>query len=154
MGSDAGLYDRLTSYENIQYHADLRGLDKSIFSRRIKKFCQMLQMQDYLHKKSGPFSFGMKQKTAIVRAFIHDPDIMLLDEPTTGLDITSALTMHQFIRQAQTQNKTIIFSSHRLDEIYRLGQRVIALQQGQVFFDGSVKDFKKEKIFHKIFIEQ
>ena len=98
-GGETGLYDRLTARENLEYFATLYGLGKHQTKVRIEDLAKMFGMRDYLDRKVGGFSKGMRQKVAIARTLIHNPDIILFDEPTTGLDITSSNVFRQLVHQ-------------------------------------------------------
>lgn len=146
LGADTGLYPRLTVYENIKYHADLFNVRKERFEDAMEYFSEIFGMKSYLDKRASQLSFGMSQKTAIARAFIHDPEVILLDEPTTGLDIASAVTMYDFIEKCKEKGKTIIFSSHRSAEISKLADRLIVLKNGRVEFNDSPSVIEKNDI--------
>lgn len=146
LGAETGLYPRLTVYENIKYHADLYRVSEEQFYHRMQCFSKIFKMKDYLNKRADELSFGMAQKTAIARAFIHDPGVILLDEPTTGLDIASAMTMYDFINESREKGKTVVFSSHRSEEILKLADRLIVLKSGRIVFSDSTKSLNRNNI--------
>lgn len=111
-GGETGLYDRLTTRENLEFFARLYNLSKHETKVRIDELTKMFGMRDYLDRKVDGFSKGMRQKVAIARTIIHNPDIILFDEPTTGLDITASNVFRQLVQELKQQGKTIIFSSH------------------------------------------
>ncbi|BCV94633.1 ABC transporter ATP-binding protein NatA [Bacillus subtilis] len=96
-------------------------------------------MRDYMNRRVGGFSKGMRQKVAIARALIHDPDIILFDEPTTGLDITSSNIFREFIQQLKREQKTILFSSHIMEEVQALCDSVIMIHSGEVIYRGALE---------------
>ena len=106
-GGETGLYDRLTARENLEYFATLYGLGKHQTKVRIEDLAKMFGMRDYLDRKVGGFSKGMRQKVAIARTLIHNPDIILFDEPTTGLDITSSNVFRQLVHQLRRKEKRL-----------------------------------------------
>ena len=106
-GGETGLYDRLTARENLEYFATLYGLGKHQTKVRIEDLAKMFGMRDYLDRKVGGFSKGMRQKVAIARTLIHNPDIILFDEPTTGLDITSSNVFRQLVHQLKRKEKRL-----------------------------------------------
>lgn len=144
-GGETGLYDRLTARENLQYFAMLYGLSKHETKVRIDDLASMFGMREYLDRKVGGFSKGMRQKVAIARTIIHNPDIILFDEPTTGLDITSSNVFRQLVHQLKREGKTIIFSSHIMEEVSMLCEIVIMLHKGELVFHGDLKELFKEE---------
>ncbi|TCP29043.1 sodium transport system ATP-binding protein [Scopulibacillus darangshiensis] len=144
-GGETGLYDRLTGKENLEYFAMLYGMSRHETKVAIDDLAVKFGMKDYLNRKIGGYSKGMRQKVAIARTVIHDPDIILLDEPTTGLDITSSNVFRQFIHQLKRQGKTIIFSSHIMEEIQMLCDSVMMIHKGQVVYQGDLEQLYDEE---------
>ncbi|MBC2345840.1 ATP-binding cassette domain-containing protein [Listeria welshimeri] len=138
-GGETGLYDCLTARENLLYFGGLYGLPKHTLKNRIDDLSQRFGMRKELDRTVGGFSRGMRQKVAIARAVIHDPEVILFDEPTTGLDITSANVFRDFTRQLQKEGKTIIFSSHIMDEVRSLSDDLILMHQGQLLYSGTAE---------------
>ncbi|SDD76681.1 sodium transport system ATP-binding protein [Paenibacillus sp. UNCCL117] len=138
-GGETGLYDRLSARENLEYFAMLYGLSAHETKARIDALTVKFGMKDYINRKVGGFSKGMKQKVAIARTLIHDPEVILFDEPTTGLDITSANMFRQLIHQLRGEGKTIIFSSHIMEEIQLLCGSVIMIHKGQMVYNGTLE---------------
>ncbi|MGH4123686.1 MAG: ATP-binding cassette domain-containing protein [Clostridium sp.] len=143
-GGDVALYDRLTARENIEYFGQLYDMKPQELNNRIMNLAEYFQFGDYLDKKASELSRGMKQKIAIARAIVHDPKIMLLDEPTTGLDVVARRLLYNLIAQWSKEGKTILFSSHSISEIERLCQRVIIINKGQLVEEGT-DSYLKEK---------
>ncbi|MFS0862619.1 ATP-binding cassette domain-containing protein [Fredinandcohnia sp. 179-A 10B2 NHS] len=144
-GGETGLYDRLTARENLEYFAALYGLSKHETKVRIDELARMFGMRDYLDRKVGGFSKGMRQKVAIARTLIHNPEIILFDEPTTGLDITSSNVFRQLVHQLKREGKTIIFSSHIMEEVSMLCDSVAMMHKGELIFHGDLEElYKKE----------
>ncbi len=145
-GGETGLYDRLTAKENLEYFASLYGMSKHDTKVRIDELARMFGMRDYLGRKVGGFSKGMRQKVAIARTLIHDPDIILFDEPTTGLDITSSNVFRQLVHQLKRDGKTIIFSSHIMEEVTMLCDKVAMIHKGELVYHGQLEDlYAQEK---------
>ena len=139
-GGETGLYDRLTARENLEYFATLYGLGKHQTKVRIEELAKMFGMRDYLNRKVGGFSKGMRQKVAIARTLIHNPDIILFDEPTTGLDITSSNVFRQLVHQLKREGKTIVFSSHIMEEVSMLCDSVAMMHKGELVYHGNLED--------------
>ena len=135
--TDIGHYDRFSASENLAFFGQLYGLGKQQLKNRIEELANLLDMTDFLDKKAGQCSTGMRQKIALARSIIHDPPIFILDEPTTGLDVLASQTVLQFIEQARKQEKTIILSTHNMSTAQNLCQRVLIMHEGQEIFSGT-----------------
>lgn len=143
LGGDVGLYGRLTARENIRYFGQLYGMDEQLLHRRVEKLSQTLQMEEFLDRRVSGFSRGMRQKVAIARTLIHDPQVILLDEPTTGLDVSAASVFRNLIRELRKAGKTILFSSHNMGEIEKLCDRVVIMHRGRLRYAGTVAELKQ-----------
>ncbi|WP_159887281.1 ATP-binding cassette domain-containing protein [Paenibacillus puerhi] len=139
-GGETGLYERLSARENLEYFAMLYGLSARETKTRIESLTVKFGMKEYINRKVGGFSKGMRQKVAIARTLLHDPEVILFDEPTTGLDITSANMFRQLIHQLRGEGKTIIFSSHIMEEVQLLCRSVIMIHKGELVYNGSLDE--------------
>ena len=142
MTNQTALYDRLSPYEMVKYFADLNSMDKSLFDKRCKDIFDRLNMNSFANKRIGTLSSGMKQKTSIARTIIHDPDIIVFDEPTTGLDVMTSRSIIELIRNSKDEKKTIIFSSHRMEEVQSLADDIGVIYNGKLIFSGSKVEFE------------
>lgn len=156
-GGEVGIYDRLTARENIKYFGSLYGIDGHVLDQRIDKMGKDLDMMEYMDRRVGKFSRGMKQKVAIARSIVHEPPIMLFDEPSTGLDVTAARIVQDFILKCKEEGKTILFSSHSIKEVEKLCDRVIIINKGKIVEEGTLGELKEkydnndlEEVFVKI----
>lgn len=149
-GGETGLYDRLTARENISYFGLLNGIDKKEINNRIDKLCKQLNMEEYMDRRAGKFSKGMKQKVAIARSIVHNPKIMLFDEPTSGLDVSAIRVVHDFIRELKADGKTIIFSSHTMSEVEALCDRVAIMHKGTIVEIGTLEEIRAKHNGEKI----
>jgi ABC-2 type transport system ATP-binding protein len=126
-----GIYDRLTAHDNLQYFARLYGVDD--VERRIKEQLELVGLTDRRDQKAGKFSKGMKQRLGLARALIHDPEIMFLDEPSSGLDPEAQKMMRDIILEMSKKKKiTVFLNSHNLDEVQRVCNRIAILQHGTI----------------------
>lgn len=132
-----GLYSRLTAWENIRYHSRIYGISDDVAWNRVSHFAKMLDLTDSLSRHTKGFSRGMRQKTALLRALAHGPDILLLDEPTAGLDVTSARTVRSLVGQLRDEGGTVIYSTHHLAEAQQVCDRIIIVHNGTIRADGS-----------------
>ena len=135
-----GLYSKLTAWENIRYHSRLHGIDDRLAWERTYRFARLLDIEDSLHRYTEGFSRGMKQKTALLRALAHGPQILLLDEPTGGLDVTSARTVRQLVRKLKEEGGTVIYSTHHLAEAQQVCDRIIIVHNGVIQADGTPEE--------------
>jgi sodium transport system ATP-binding protein len=137
-----GLYARLTPLEVIDYYADLYGVEKAAREQRKEELFSLLHMKDFLHKRIGKLSTGMKQKVSICRTMIHDPSVVIFDEPTSGLDVITAENIIKLIRSCKDQGKTVIFSSHIMSEVDLLCDDLAIIHQGSLKYNGTMTDFR------------
>ncbi|MGJ8693899.1 MAG: ABC transporter ATP-binding protein [Thalassotalea sp.] len=144
LSSKTGLYARLTAKENIEYFAKLHGMSKSEIKAVGESLYQQLGIESYLHRRVDTLSSGMHQKVSIARAVIHQPDVLVLDEPTTGLDIMATETVLNFIAEQKQLGRPVIFSTHHMDEIAALADQVAIIDQGRTCFSGSISEFKNK----------
>lgn len=143
-GGEVGLYDRLTAYENIMYFAELNGMNKTEAAKSIEYLTEMLDMKEYINRRVGKFSRGMKQKVAIARSIVHSPSVMLFDEPTIGLDVTSSKIVQDFILKCKQDDKAIIFSSHSMNEVEKLCDRIVIISKGKIVEEGTAATLKQK----------
>ncbi len=138
-----GLYARLTAWENIRYHSRLNNIDDKQAWNRTLRLAQALEMEDDLQRQTRGFSRGMRQKTALLRALSHDPEILLLDEPTGGLDVTSARRVRDLVRKLGDEGRTVIYSTHQLNEAQQVCDRIVIIHNGTLRADGSPSNLMK-----------
>lgn len=143
-GGEIGLYDRLTARENINYFAKLNNMDEDEAEKSISYLTDVLKMKDFIDRRVGKFSRGMKQKVAIARSIVHKPTVMLFDEPTAGLDVTASRIVQDFILKCKSQNKAIIFSSHSMQEVEKLCDRIVIIHKGNIVEEGTIKHIKEK----------
>ncbi|MFY7668197.1 MAG: ABC transporter ATP-binding protein [Crocinitomicaceae bacterium] len=141
-----GLYARLTPVELIDYFAKLYDVSNKQREERKKYLFDLLNMQDFLNKRIGKLSTGMKQKVSICRTMIHDPEVIIFDEPTSGLDVITAENIIKLIGDCKAQNKTVIFSSHIMSEVDLLCDELAIIHQGKIKHQGSMADFRNQMI--------
>ena len=139
--SDArGLYLRLTARENIRYYGALQGLSGEGLDARVDELIRALSIADIADRRAYGFSQGERMKVAIARALVHDPQTILLDEPTNGLDIMSIRALRDLLRELQAQGKCLLFSSHVMQEVTALCRRIVILGHGKVVAAGTAAE--------------
>lgn len=139
-----GLYSRLTSRENIRYFGRLHGLSGEALEKQINSLIVLLDMQPIADRKTEGFSTGEKLKVAIARTLVHNPQNVLLDEPTNGLDVMSTRAMRQFILRLREEGKCVLFTSHIMQEVAALCDQIVIISQGEVSANGSPNDLRKQ----------
>lgn len=139
-----GLYDRLTPDEIVRYYADLHGMDTAAFKQRRDELFTLLGIHEFAGRRIGKLSSGMKQKVSIARTIIHDPEVVVFDEPTAALDVVTSRSIIQMIKDCRTQNKTVIFSTHRMGEVSLLSDDLAIIHKGNLIYNGSYKDFQSQ----------
>lgn len=144
-GGETGLYDRLTARENLEYFAKLYRMSKQETKTRIDALSRRFGMKDFLDRRVGGFSKGMRQKVTIARTILHNPDVIFFDEPTTGLDITSANMFRELVHQLRKEGKTIVFSSHIMEEVEQLCQSTIMIHKGKMIYYGTNEQLYQEE---------
>ena len=132
-----GLYKRLTARENIAYFGRLHGLDEATISARSEAMIAALDMADIAQRRTEGFSQGQRVKTAIARALIHDPKNVILDEPTNGLDVMATRAMREFLKHLRSEGRCVLFSSHIMQEVAALCDRIVVIARGRVVADAS-----------------
>jgi sodium transport system ATP-binding protein len=141
--SDArGLYTRLTARENIRYYGELRGLGGDDLEARISSLANLLEFEPLLERRTEGFSTGEKLKVSLARALVHDPKHVLLDEPTNGLDVVSARALRRMLLKLKESGKCLVFSSHVMQEVEALCERVVVVAKGQTMHEGTVAELK------------
>jgi len=132
-----GLYKRLTARENIGYFGRLHGLDAATIRTRTAAAIAALDMSDIADRRTEGFSQGQRVKTAIARALIHDPTNVILDEPTNGLDVMATRAMREFLKRLKSEGRCVLFSSHIMQEVAALCDRIVVIARGKVVADES-----------------
>jgi len=132
-----GLYKRLTARENIAYFGELHGLDAGTIRRRSDAMIEALEMSDIADRRTEGFSQGQRVKTAIARSLVHDPKNVILDEPTNGLDVMATRAMRTFLKRLKGEGRCVLFSSHIMQEVSALCDRIVVIARGRVVADDS-----------------
>jgi len=138
-----GVYKRLTARENIAYFGELHGMPAELIAQRTRALSAALDMDGILDRQTEGFSQGQRTKTAIARALVHDPRNVILDEPTNGLDVMTTRAMRGFLQQLKAEGRCVIFSSHIMQEVAALCDRIVIIAKGQVVAAGSADELRE-----------
>jgi len=144
LSDNTGLYGRLTAREMIEYFGKLHGLKQAKIDERMDELFSLLEMTTFADKRNDSLSSGMKQKVSIARTLIHDPEVIMFDEPTTGLDVAAAEAILKFIESCKAKGKTVIFCTHHMHEVDRLCDFVVVLHKGRLCFEGSIEQMRSD----------
>ena len=156
LSTATALYPRLTAQELVEYFGRLNGLDEATLKKRVDEIFNRLDMNGFRDRLCDKLSTGMKQKTSIARTLVHDPPVMIFDEPTNGLDIMSARTITAFIRECRDGGKTVIFSTHIMSEVEKLCNTIGIIPSGRLLTEGTLlqlRDKYAEKDLEEIFVK-
>ena len=132
-----GLYPRLTAREHARYYGELHGLSGAALDRRVDELVELLDMKEIADRRTEGFSQGERMKVALARALVHGPRNVLLDEPTNGLDVMSTRSVRTLLRRLKAEGRCVVFSSHVMQEVAALCDRIVVVAHGRVVADGT-----------------
>lgn len=142
LSGDMGLYHRLTPREILRIFGRLNGMDDGRLRTRTEEIIALLQMEDFANTKIDQLSSGMRQRAALARTLLHDPQVLILDEPTAGLDVPTARIIEEFIVEARRSGKCILYSTHVMEEAEFLCDRIAVINQGRIRVIGTMSELK------------
>ncbi len=155
------LYPHLTGAEYLEMVGQLRGIPDRILSEKVDGFLHLLSLHPDRHVQISSYSKGMRQKILLAAALLHNPDLILLDEPFSGLDVSSGLVLRGLIRELAAHGKVVLFSSHELETVERVSHRIVILHKGRVVANDSIEQLRElmslptlEDIFSQLAVEQ
>jgi sodium transport system ATP-binding protein len=132
-----GLYSRLTARENIAYYGELHGMSRAKIGERIADLVKTLDMTDFIDRRTEGFSQGQRVKVAIARAMVHEPQTVLMDEPSNGLDVMSTRALRDYVRGLRRAGRSVVLSTHIMQEVAALCDRIVIIAKGEVAADGT-----------------
>src|SRR5438128_1769881 len=142
LSANTGVYERMTAWELVAYYGRLHGLNGDHLQARMDELFTRLQMNDFRHVMGGKLSTGMKQKVSIARALVHDPPVLIFDEPTTGLDVLVQRAVLRQIGRLRDAGKCVLFSSHIMAEVEKLCDRVAIMHRGPILDVGTLGELR------------
>jgi sodium transport system ATP-binding protein len=155
LATSTALYGRLTARETLVYFGRLNGIPAGEIQTRTQRIADELDMHEFLDRRCDTFSTGMKQKTSIARTLIHDPAVMIFDEPTVGLDIMAARRIVQFVRECRDRGKTVVYSTHIMSEVEKLCDVIGIIHAGKLLAEGTLENLRDryhEQDMEEIFV--
>ena len=144
MSGNTGIYDRMTAREMVEYFGRLYGIEEQALQKRIDEIFTTLQMHEISDLLGSKMSTGMKQKVSIARTIVHDPPVLIFDEPTTGLDVLVARAVLKAIESLRDQGKCVVFSTHIMHEVEKLCDRVAIIYKGRILTSGTVAELEQQ----------
>jgi sodium transport system ATP-binding protein len=144
MSGNTGIYDRMTAWELVEYFGRLYGLEESVLKKRMNEIFTTLQMDEFRDVLGSKMSTGMKQKVSIARTIIHNPPVLIFDEPTTGLDVLVARAVLNAIAALRNEGKCIIFSTHIMREVEKLCDRTAIIHKGRILAAGKPAELQAQ----------
>ncbi len=142
LAASTALYGRLTARETIAYFGRLNGMSAGAIRERVARLADELEMHEFLDRRCEKLSTGMKQKTSIARMLVHDPAVMIFDEPTLGLDVMTARAIVRFVRECRSRGKTVIYSTHIMSEVEKLCDAVGIVHRGKLLAEGAPAELR------------
>lgn len=140
---ESGLYPRLTARENIAYYARLCGMDRGHVEDRVDEIVKTLEIGDFADRRSKGFSHGQRTKVALGRALVHDPQNLILDEPTTGLDVMATRSLRELILKLKGEGRCVLFSSHVMQEVAALCDDICIMAVGKIAIHDSMDGIRQ-----------
>jgi sodium transport system ATP-binding protein len=144
LSASTALYGRLTARETVEYFGRLHGIAEGLLQERIRGIISTLGMAGFEDRRCDKLSSGMKQKVSIARTLVHDPPVMIFDEPTVGLDVMTARSIVEFIRECRDRGKTVIVSTHVMSEAEKLCDRIGIIHGGRLLVDGTLAELRAQ----------
>ena len=135
-----GLYSRLTARENITYYGELHGMSRKAIQGRIEDMTRTLDMGDFIDRRTEGFSQGQRVKVAIARAMVHEPQTVLMDEPSNGLDVMSTRALRAYVISLRAAGHSVVLSTHIMQEVAALCDRIVIIAKGEVAADGTAEE--------------
>jgi len=139
----AGLYPHLTARENIAYYARLCGLDKHAIDERVDELVDLLEISDFVDRRSKGFSQGQRTKVSLARSLVHNPQNVILDEPSNGLDVMATRSLRELILRLKDDGRCVLFSSHVMQEVAALCDDIVIIANGKVAIDDSTEGIRR-----------
>ena len=144
LSASTAIYDRMTAWEMVEYFGKLYGLSREHLRERMETIFTTLQMNDFRDVLGAKMSTGMRQKVSIARAIVHDPPVMIFDEPTLGLDVLVARAVLQNIERLRAEGKCILYSTHIMREVEKLCNRVAIVSKGKIQAAGTLDELREK----------
>jgi sodium transport system ATP-binding protein len=144
LSENTKLYGRFTVRETLNLFGELYGFEREYIKEQVEKTCEVLGMESFIDNRVEKLSTGQKQRTSIARCLVHDPDIYIFDEPTLGLDIISSKSIIDFMKQEKKRGKSVLYSTHYMEEAEFLCDRIVMINKGTIIATGTPEELRKQ----------
>ena len=150
MPEERGLYRKLTVRAQLEYLGSLRGVDSATLKKSIDMWLERFELTAWAKKKTGELSKGMQQKLQFITTMLHDPELLILDEPVSGLDPINAELINEIMFEQRNAGKTILLSSHRMEQVEQICDEIAMIDRGKIILSGTIRDIKKNSGKHMV----
>ncbi|MCK0472416.1 ABC transporter ATP-binding protein [Halalkalibacter sp. APA_J-10(15)] len=142
----AELYDMLTAQEYLTFIGQLYGIEKEAADYKARRLMKQFELEEVYYSRISSFSKGMRQKVLLISSLLHNPDVLFLDEPLSGLDANSVMVVKEVMAQLASQGKTIFYSSHIMDVVEKISNRIVLISEGKIIADGSFDELREKNL--------
>jgi ABC-2 type transport system ATP-binding protein len=149
---EIALYEDLTAFENLKFWGKINQVNSFVLKSKIEEILRFLDLYDQRNNKISTYSGGMKRRINIAAALLHNPEILFMDEPTVGIDPQSRLFTYEIFEKLHDQGKTIFYTSHNMEEVERLSDRIGIIDHGQLIAEGSLKELKEQLLMEETLV--
>ena len=149
---ERGLYKKMNVLDQLVFLGQLHGLDSATANKRARAWCERLQISEAIPKKTEELSKGMQQKIQFIAALLHEPQLIIMDEPFSGLDPVNAALLMDTLLDQRAQGRAILFSTHRMDQVERFSDEIALLHKGQVVLAGSMREIKSRYLANRVHV--
>ncbi|HZD75439.1 MAG TPA: ATP-binding cassette domain-containing protein [Acidobacteriaceae bacterium] len=150
---ERGLYKRMKVIEQLIFMGQLHGLDAAAAKSRARQWCERMEIAESMEKKTQELSKGMQQKIQFIATLLHDPELIIMDEPSSGLDPVNVSLLEQTLRELKSKGRTILFSTHRMDQVEKLCDAICLIDQGTAVLEGTMRAVKSRYARNRVVVE-
>jgi ABC-2 type transport system ATP-binding protein len=150
---ERGLYKRMKVIDQLVFMGQLHGLDAATATTRAREWCERMEIAESMDKKTQELSKGMQQKIQFIATLLHDPELIIMDEPSSGLDPVNVSLLEQILLELKSKGRTILFSTHRMEQVEKLCDAICLVDQGRAVLEGTMRAVKSRYARNRVVIE-
>jgi ABC-2 type transport system ATP-binding protein len=150
---ERGLYKRMKVIDQLVFMGQLHGLDRATAAARARKWCERMDIAESMEKKTQELSKGMQQKIQFIATLLHDPELIIMDEPSSGLDPVNVSLLEQILLELKSKGRTILFSTHRMEQVEKLCDAICLVDQGRAVLEGTMRAVKSRYARNRVVVE-